>query len=285
MKVKQTFQGTFHRTRLSGTQQERISLVDLMREVQAIATQHHGRSPAQLRHSFGLDFLPQPVLISLLKKANAVATESELYQVRPLQLLHPISSNLTGQQASNYRYQFITADFTLNLTPDAPQLSATWSEDNLSQAGIYEIYLNNPHYPGLSDTLVNHIWQQANQLLSAKPATEIIHKALQTIDYTCFRLIKEPVVEIWLELQDLSIELRDAIAFLRQSQYERELDFSTLSELAKSLVQQYRAEYNTPTNRHKQLAHLTVNKTKQAKSALVVGRADGETKIARIQIK
>jgi hypothetical protein len=78
MKVKKTFQGTFHRTQLSGTKQEQISLVDLMREVQAVATQHHGRSPAQLRQSFGLDFLPQPVLIGVLKKANAVATETEL---------------------------------------------------------------------------------------------------------------------------------------------------------------------------------------------------------------
>lgn len=192
-------------------------------------------------------------------------------KVRSLQLLHPISSNLTGQQASTYRYQFITADFTLDLTPDDSQLPATWSEDNLSQAGIYEIYLDNPHYPGLSNDLVNHIWQQVNQLVSAKPATEIIHKALQSIDSTCFRIIKEPTAKIWLELQDLSIELRDAIAFLRQSQSQQQPDLSILSESAQSLVQKYASEHNLPANRHRHLAQLTVDETTQANTGLVIG--------------
>ena len=279
MKVKQTFLGTFHRTHLSGTEQ-RISLVDLMREVQAVATQHYGRSPALLRQSFGLDFLPQPVLISALKLANAVATVGELYEVRSSQLLHRISSNLTGQQASTYSYQFITAEFTLNLTPDDPQLPATWSEDNLSQDRIYEIYLDNPHYPGLSNDLVNQIWQQANQQWLAMPATEIIHKNLHSIDSTCFRIIKEPTAEIWLELQDLSIECREAIAFLRQQQSIREPGVSTLSEPANSLIQQYRAEYNIPANRNRQLEHLAIDETTRANSGLVIGRSDRTNRFA-----
>lgn len=270
MKVKQTFLGTFHRTHLSGTEQQ-ISLVDLMREVQAVATQHYGRSPALLRQSFGLDFLPQPVLISVLKLANAVATVGELYEVRSLQLLHPTSSNLTGQQASTYSYQFINAEFTLNLTPDDPQLPATWSEDNLSQDRIYEIYLDNPHYPSLSSDLVTQIWQQATQQWQAMPTTGIINKNLQSIDPTCFRVIRERNSEIWLELQDLSIECREAIASLRQQQSIHDPDLSTLSEPANCLIQQYRAEYNIPANRNRQLEHLAIDETTRANSELAIG--------------
>ena len=233
-----------------------------------------------LRQFFGLEFLPQPVLISVLKLANAVATVGELYEVQSSQLLHPISSNLTEQQASTYSYQFITAEFTLNLTPDDPQLPATWSEDNLSQDRIYEIYLDNPHYPGLSSDLVNQIWQQANQQWQAMPATEIIHKNLQSIDSTCFRIIKEPTAEIWLELQDLSIECREAIASLRQQQSIHDPDLSTLSESASSLIQQYRAKYNIPANRSRQLEHLAIDETARANSGLAIGRSDRTNRFA-----
>lgn len=95
MKVQCQLQGTFHRILLSGTDSMPVSLVDLIREVQAQATETRRRSPQLLRQSFGLNFLLEPVLINLLKQAQGVETESELYQVPSLQLLHKVRSHLT----------------------------------------------------------------------------------------------------------------------------------------------------------------------------------------------
>ena len=64
MKVQCQLEGTFHRIQLSGTDSIPVSLVDLIREVQAVATENRKRSPELLRQSFGLNFLPEPVLIN-----------------------------------------------------------------------------------------------------------------------------------------------------------------------------------------------------------------------------
>ncbi|NEU71861.1 hypothetical protein PI95_004550 [Hassallia byssoidea VB512170] len=238
MKVQCQLQGTFHRIQLSGTDSIAVSLVDLIREVQAVATQNRRRSPQLLRQSFGLNFLPEPVLINLLQ-AQGVIRESE-YQVPSLQLIHPIKSNLKSQVANTYRYQFTCPEATLILTPDDSQLPF-WTANDSEKSGIYTVTLEQPNYPGLSDEFAQNIWQQAINSWQTLPENRKIHIALQSLDSNTFRLITSQL-QIWISLPDLSLDLRAAITFLRLGGN----DTSALSEPAKSLVQQYQSTYSLP---------------------------------------
>lgn len=241
MKVQFQLQGTFHRIQLSGTDSIPVSLVDLITEVQAVATKNRRRTPQLLRQSFGLDFLPEPVLINLLQQAQGVVRESELYQVPFLQLLHPVTSNFTSQVANTYRYQFPCPEATFHLTPDNPQIPS-WTGNVAEQPGIYTVTLEQPYYPGLSDDSANNIWQQAINHWQKLPDTAKIHIALQSLDKSNFRIITphNPSLIVWIALQDLSLDLRTAITFLQLS----EGDISVLSESAKSLVQQYQSTHS-----------------------------------------
>ncbi|GAX44859.1 hypothetical protein NIES4075_58780 [Tolypothrix sp. NIES-4075] len=264
MKVQCQLQGTFHRIQLSGTDSSAVSLVDLIRELQAVATQNRRRSPELLRQSFGLNFLPECVLINLLQQAQGVLRESELYQVPSLQLLHPVKSNFKAQVANTYRYQFASPEATLILTPDDSQLPF-WTGNDSEKSGFYTVTLEQPNYPGLSDEFAKNIWQQAINYWLTLPENRQINIALQSLHSNIFRLIT-PQLQIWISLPDLSLDLRAAITFLRLGGN----DTSGLSELAKSLVQQYQSTHSLPIIQLPQ--ELSPDETLPAAQRLLIAR-------------
>jgi phosphatidylserine/phosphatidylglycerophosphate/cardiolipin synthase-like enzyme len=241
MKVQYQLQGTFHRLRLTGTDSIPVSLVDVIREIQAIATQNRTRTPQILRQSFGLNFLPKPVLINLLKQAQGVLKESELYQVSSLRLLHSVESQLDTQVANTYCYQFISPTASLNLAPDNPQIPV-WVGSDSEREGIYTVILEQPHYPGLSNSFAENIWESAVNYWQAVADTEKIHLALQSFDQNNFFILNPqyPELKIWIAREDLSLDLRAAITYLRLS----ESDPSALSQPAQLLVQHYQNQYH-----------------------------------------
>ena len=243
MKVQCQLQGTFHRILLSGTDSMPVSLVDLIREVQAQATETRRRSPQLLRQSFGLNFLLEPVLINLLKQAQGVEIESELYQVPSLQLLHKVRSHLTLQVANTYRYQFTSPEATFNLTPDNPQIPA-WVGSDSAQPGNYTVTLEQPDYPGLSHEFASNLWLQAQSYWQTLPDIQKIHLALQSreIDHYKVHQPQTPHLQIWISRQDLPLDLRAAITFLRLGEGET----SVLSAAVRLLVQQYQATHRLP---------------------------------------
>lgn len=270
-KLKYKFSGTFYRQSLNEVAQTKISLSDMIKQVQAVAIKNNQLTPERLRQSFGLNFLPRPTLIEVLKKTNNVDF-TDSYAIATQQILHPESQPLIVQQATIYNYQFATTDFRLNLTPDDPQIPNIWSEDNLSQQATYEIYLDSFSCPGIPENIVNHIWEQANEVISTKQSTEIIHQALQALDYNNFRCFKNNLLEIWLELKDLSPDIRSAITFFRQQQLNQQPDLSVLSANTQLLVNQYISKNNLPTTSHKQLLQLQADDTTQGSSKLIIGR-------------
>ncbi len=235
MKVKYQLQGKFQRIQLSGGESQPLSLVELVREVQAIATQYHRRTPPILRQSFALDFIPEPILLDLLQKKNG-----ELYQLPSLQLLHPVKSHLSEGIVNTYCYQFICSEASLDLTPDDPQIPR-WEAGKLEQLGSYTITLNSPHYPGLSSANAAQIWQQAKTQWENLAHQDKINLALRAIDPNLLCL-RTSDLEIWLKLQELALDLREAIAFLRSESN----DISLLSAKAKTLVEQYREAHKPP---------------------------------------
>jgi len=274
MKVQCQLQGTFHRIQLSGTDSIAVSLVDLIREVQAVAAQNRRRSPELLRQSFGLNFLPEPVLINLLQQAQGVLRESELYQVPSLQLLHPVKSSFKAQVANTYRYQFVSPEATLIIAPDDSQLPFVTGNDS-EKSGIYTVTLEQPNYPGLSDDFAKNIWQQAINYWQILPENRKIHIALQSLYSNTFRLIT-PQLEIWISLADLSLDLRAAITFLRLGGN----DTSGLSESVKSLVQQYQSTHSLPIIQLPQ--ELSPDETLPAAQRLLIARRNSRSILEQI---
>ncbi|MBD2207387.1 hypothetical protein H6G33_15470 [Calothrix sp. FACHB-1219] len=241
MKLQYQLQGEFHRIQLTGTDSIPVSLVDIIREIQAVATQNRTRTPQILRQSFGLNFIPEPVFINLLKQAQGVATENQLYQVSSLQLLHPVKSQLETQVANTYRYQFISSIANLNLTPDNPQIPV-WIGSDSVQTGIYTVTLEKPSYPGLSDNFTETIWQSAVNFWEILPDIKKIHLALQSLDFNNFYILhpEYPELKIWITQEDLSLDLREAITYLQLHVSES----TDLSQPVQLLIQNYQHEYN-----------------------------------------
>ncbi len=277
MKVQYQLQGTFHRIQLSGTDSIPVSLVDLIREVQAVASETRRRSPQLLRQSFGLNFLPEPILINLLQQTQGVVRESELYQVPSLQRLHSVAPNLTSQVANTYRYQFTCSEATFNLTPDNPQIPC-WTGNDAEQPGIYTVTLEQPDHSGLADDFGDKIWQQATKYWQTLPEIQQIHIALQSLDPTSFRLItpQTPHLQIWLSLQNLSLDLRAAITFLRLG----EDDTSALSEPVKLLVNQYQSTYRLPIRNLPE--ELSPEQISTPAIGLVIGRRNSRLPLEKI---
>lgn len=94
MKIQVRLSGKFERLLLNATQTTSVSLNYLIQEVQAISTKYQRRTPELLRHSFGLDFIPESVLINLCKQSRGAMRASDIYQVPALKLLKHIDSQL-----------------------------------------------------------------------------------------------------------------------------------------------------------------------------------------------
>ena len=138
MKVECQFKGIFYRqspTPLGSS----ISMAELLREVEAVATQTQRRTPRLLRESFGLDFLPNSVLIELLKQFHQVTDENELYQFSGLQILNPqVSRDLPPPQFYEYRFVSYGEEAQFSLQPDDRQIPIFPYQES-QQEGIYTL--------------------------------------------------------------------------------------------------------------------------------------------------
>jgi len=266
MKLQFQLSGIFQRLLLSGTEVIPISLDDLIREVQAIATQNHRRTPGLIRQSFGLNFIPEPVLINLCKQSQGIVQESQLYQILPLKLLQPVKSRLNTHQVTTniYSYQFISREANFQLTPDNPQMPIFTG--NVSEyPGIYNLTIERPDYPGLDYDFAQTIWNKSRDYWRNLPDIEKIKYALQSRDLNNF-WINYQQVQIWISIQELSLDLRAAITFLRVDGD----DPAILSEPSKLLIQEYQSRYRLqPINLP---AELRPNSTLPPKSGYQICR-------------
>lgn len=266
MKLQFQLSGIFQRLLLNGTEVIPISLDDLIREVQAIATQNHRRTPGLIRQSFGLNFIPEPVLINLCKKSQGIVQESQLYQILPLKLLQPVKSRLNTHQVTTniYSYQFISREANFQLTPDNPQIPIFTG--NVSEyPGIYNLTIERPDYPGLDYDFAQTIWNKSRDYWRNLPDIEKIKYALQSRDLNNF-WINYQQVQIWISIQELSLDLRAAITFLRVDGD----DPAILSEPSRLLIQEYQSRYRLqPINLP---AELRPNSTLPPKSGYQICR-------------
>ena len=238
MKIHYQIQGTFYRQLVEGNLLSDVSLWQLLQEIQAVSTQTHRRTPQLLRQSFGLEFIPNSVLTDLLKFANEVTQDDQLYQSSSLKLLFPRKSNLKTSVANRYLYQFISSEITLNLLADDPQIPLFNGNEN-QQNGRYTLVLEQPYYPGLSLEIAEKIWQEAETFWQNLPNYQKIDRFLRNVDTqeAVFR-INDPL-RFGINWQELPLSLREAMICLR----EGNTDISDQSELTQQLIQEYQDHY------------------------------------------
>ncbi len=238
MKIHYQIQGTFYRQLVEGNLLSDVSLWQLLQEIQAVSTQTHRRTPQLLRQSFGLEFIPNSVLTDLLKFANEVTQDDQLYQSSSLKLLFPRNSDLNKSVANRYLYQFISSEITLDLLADDPQIPLFNGNEN-QQNGRYTLVLEQPYYPGLSLEIAEKIWQEAETFWQNLPNYQKIDRFLRSIDTqeAVFRINDQ--LRLGINWQELPLSLREAMISLR----EGNTDIFDQSELTQQLIQEYQEHY------------------------------------------
>lgn len=238
MKIHYQIQGIFYRQLVEGNLLSDVSLRQLLQEIQAVATQNHQRTHQLLRQSFGLQFIPNSVLTDLLKIANGVTQDDQLYQSAGLKLLFPSQSNFQQRVANRYIYQFISSEITLDLLADDPQLPQFNVNEN-QQEGHYTVVLDQPYYPGLSLEIAEKIWQEAETFWQNLPSYQKIDRFLRNVDTqeVVFRINDQ--LRFGISWQELPLSLREAMISLRAGN----TDISEQSELTQQLIQEYQEHY------------------------------------------
>lgn len=234
MKLQIQLTGTFNRISIDfeAKKAEVVTPEQWMRSHFAIATQVRQRSPLILRQKFGINFLSELSIERLLQQAHDSI---------PLWRLH---QDTIEAKPILYRYEFVSEETKIQLQPDDPQLPH-WETDNI--AGIYEIVVEENTYPGVSQTWLDLIWLKVKQEWEKYSNCDRLKMTLQSQndDEFNFDLLDIPEVKVTIDVKQLPLEIREAIAFLRQ---ERK-DLESLSDAAVELVSQYQTEGTaTPIN-------------------------------------
>ncbi|BAZ89819.1 hypothetical protein NIES932_13020 [Raphidiopsis curvata NIES-932] len=221
MKIQLRLSGKFERLPLNATQTTPISLNYLIQEVQAISTKYRRRTPELLRQSFGLDFIPESVLINLCKQSRGAMRTSDIYQVPPLKLLKPIDSQLNDRDIQEYAYNFVWEEGRISLTPEDTQIPV-FSGAVCEQVGNYILTIKEPNYEGLNSEFIQLLWNASQDYWQNLPDVEKINYALKSHDLNNFflnfdyRLSDNNVqqVKIWFAIEELPFTLRLAITSL-----------------------------------------------------------------------
>ena len=241
MKLQIELSGTFHRISINSpvTETEAVTLQQWMRSHFSVATQVRQRSPLLLRNRFGLNFLSESSVARLLQQAQSTQAIENTNLIPPwLQSPETITA-----KPILYRYEFVSEEAQIELQADEPQLSHDWEKTNKSFAGIYEILVEENTYPGVSQSWLDAIWLKVKQKWENYSPCDLIQMAFQSLDNTefSFYLPDIPRVKVSIDIKELSLEIREAIAFLRQ---ERK-DLESLSSAAIELVSKYQKEFTS----------------------------------------
>ena len=226
MKLQIQLTGTFSRIPIDfeATEAEAVTPEQWMRAHFAVATQVRQRSPLILRQKFGMNFLSESSIERLLQQAHNSIPLWRLYQ------------NTIEAKSTLYCYQFVSQQAQIQLQPDDPQLPG-WETDSI--AGTYEIAVEGNTYSGVSQTWLNNIWLQVKQEWENYSNCDRLKMALQSQDDEFnFYLPDTSFVKVTVDIKQLPLEIREAIAFLRQSSLDRD----SLSSAAVELVSQYQTE-------------------------------------------
>lgn len=109
---------------------------------------------------------------------------------------------------------------------------------------------------------------------------QMIHIALQSLNPTLFRLTtpQNSQLQVWIELQDLSLDIRATITFLRLG----ESDTSALPETAKSLVHHYQSRNSLSVNNFRLPTQLSPNLTLLSGQKFIIGRRNSRSALYKL---
>jgi hypothetical protein len=247
MKAQWKLTGHFHRTALLQSHEmlptnmpiDRVDLMTLMREIQAVASHHYERSPLGLQQSYGLAMLSESTIAQLLQQANPTLSESQIYQVQGLRWLRPTQPQRSLEPVQSYMYQFVSQESNcqLHLAPNDSQLPQIWQENIVG--GCYAITLENGNYPSFVPAeIANHLWQKAQNLWQSCASCDRLSSVMRSSDDKCFSIDLLPRLTIRFTIDDLTPEEQQAVEILRH-QDDSAGSRTFWSEQVSNLVNQY----------------------------------------------
>lgn len=261
MKIHLTLTGSFYRTPIGRSTQEPINLNTWIHSYQTVAAGVRVKSPQLLRQKFGLEFLSEHILVQILQ---------------PLPL--PVETEI--ESPTFYDYRFVNSEADIVLQPDDPQIPFHWKLGETSQSGVYEITCEYDRYPGLSEIWLDSIWQKVKQQWESYSDCEKIKMALQSSKSGVFdfRLRDRPEVKVEVDNSELPMDVREAIAYLRQSQN----DISHLSASSQTLIKQYQENYSVSSTYFELPKNLAIELSPNSPHTFILGRKQSRKEIENL---
>jgi hypothetical protein len=275
MKLHLKLAGTFNRIPINNTvtKTEDVTLSQWLKSHQVVATQVRQRSPQLLRQKFGMSFLSESTIIRLLQQTHQT---EQIYQVPLLQWLQTLEAS--EAKPILYRYEFVSQNIQIELQPDDPQLPYHWGIKETSVAGIYEIIIDREtydsryrdSYPGVSETWLNSLWQDVQQVWQNYSPCDLIQMAFESLNNTGFSfcLSNSPQVKVSIDNSELPLEIQKAISYLK----EERTDLTNLSTTVRKLVQEYQNNHAPAPTYFKLPEGLKLQASINKKHQFIIGR-------------
>ena len=269
MKLHIKLVGTFKRTPINSTlKKETVTLQQWMRSHLSVATRLRQRSrldrgcasPFLLRHKFGMNFLSESSIAQLIQQAKSDREIENTDLVSPwLQLL-----TITAKPIL-YRYEFVDRQAHIQLKPDDPQLPH-WETNNI--AGAYKIVVEGNMYPGVSQTWLDAIWLKVKQKWKNYSNNDLLQMALSSPNNTEFSFYLPDIpFKVSVDPQELSSEIQEAVAYIRQGTISKE----NLSSAAAELIEEYQKD-RAPAPNYFQLPEDIKLQTFTSQNQFIVGK-------------
>jgi hypothetical protein len=228
--------GYYERLADDGNTFPRISLANLLTDIQAIATDQKRYHIPAVHKSFGLNFLPVNAVTHLMQQT---AGRSPLLADHTLRPLVQNSSDLTSQQ---FQYSFVSTQLTepRDLEPDDPQIPSDFGD---RCEGTYQVLLKN-----ISNPIIQKVQAEAvnnlRQFIKTQ-TVELLNLALRSKNPELFAILLPNDCMAWLQLNELHQALQRAIHILR-NESENNCPNDDLTETVQRLVSAYRVKYPKP---------------------------------------
>lgn len=224
MKITCEVYGVFKRRSIDDGGTTQTSLNTLVGTIRGIATEQGLYHLSSVHQSFGFSFLPQLTFESLLEQEEASVF------IAPL-ILRPFDETI-NTNFIDYQYSFHSANFSVNLAADDPQIPS-WSGEHCE--GIYQISIDE----NTTDDYQCFILKETLTLLQQISPLEIIHVALRSPSNFAVSLLlsQGERVRVWQTLDEISPVIKEAVLGLNRN------NFCSLSLEARQLAETYKQKY------------------------------------------
>lgn len=257
MKLELNLTGKYQRIPLSQNHDnEEIKLTDWMQSLSIIAKENHLKSSQLVQEKFALDFIP-------LNLVNQLLENNEIL-------------NLQNTIPRQYKYQFLSENIELNLSPDETQIPDYWEKRETEKTGNYQIIITQNSRSQIPEIYLKYLWEKSEELWQNYQDVDIIYLVISTPKGNDIKLNfpDNSHFKIIVENTDFSQDVKEVVNYLQNQK-------TKLSEIEQKILQEYQEKY-CPPNSFQLPEELVIQSNITNNHQLVIGKRKSRNFIEKI---